>query len=300
MKDRGASLGGIDVCTLFREFLRPPPHEHDVKQATPTRAFVVNHQAGLEVCSLLDSTRFMALPGEVQLHIMSLLHEGLSGGHCSAVRLRLSCESGQLVRCLLELLKGLSAAWGAGDGAGDEQTGTAGQQHTGDLIQVLSRVLGMVCSASVGVDELKGFLHELRAPSASTLPLLGALSMMVRSDRSCNSTRKEDSRNHPDMIEDIFDFGGDGAGLVLPVAHWPFAQEYQIAAWVRVEQPAGLGPRAKLGMATAKAHLVTFTTEMGAGIDYYIQVILFFCSNRHGTHEKSEGRYSVQNRCLYD
>lgn len=293
MKDRGASLAAaaIDVCTLFGEFLLPPPHEHDVNQATPTRAFVVNRQAGLEVCSLLDLTRYMALPGEVQVQIMSLLHVGLSAGHCSAVRLRLSCESGQLVRRLLELLKGLAAAGGVGDGAGDEQTGTAGQQHTGDLIQLLSRVLGMVCSAGVGVDELKGILHELRAPSASTLPLLGALSVMVRSDRSCN-TRKEDSRNHPDMIEDIFDFGGDGAGLVLPVVHWPFAQEYQIAAWVRVEQPAGLGFRPKLGTATAKAHLVTLTTEMGAGIDYFIQVIqlhfrvlvshvfFFFCSNR--------------------
>lgn len=276
MEGQGALLADVDVYTLFGEFLVPPPHEGDVTQATQTRVFVVNRQAGLEVCSLLDATRFMALSGDAQLQIVSLLDVGLSAGHCSAVRLRLSCESGQLVRRLLELLKVLPAA-----GPGNEQTRTAGQQNTGDLMQVLSRVFGMVCSTGVGVDELKGLLHELRVPSASTLPLLGALPVMVRSGKSCN-TWKEDSGNREavmgvdssgEAIESIFDFGGDGAGLVLPVAHWPFAQEYQIAAWVRVEQSAGLASRAKLGTAAAKAHLVTFTTETGAGVDYYIQVV---------------------------
>lgn len=270
MDGQRTSLTDVDVYTLFGEFLVPPPHEDDVNQATQQtrRAFVVNRQAGLEVYSLLDSTRFMALPGEVQMHIMSLLEEGLCAGHRSAIRLRLSCESGRWVERLLELLKCLAAA-----GAGDEETQTAGQQHTSDLIQVLSRVLGVVFSAGVGVDDLKRMLHELRTPSSSTLPLLGALSVIAPSHRCCN-TCKEDSGNHTDMIEGIFDYGGDGAGLVLPVAHWPFAQEYQIAVWFRVEQPAESGSPAKLGMAkTKRAHLVTFTTEMGAGVDYFIQVI---------------------------
>lgn len=263
-EDIGTLLAGRGVSALFGELLVPLPHENDVHD----RAFVVNRQAGRRLCCLLEGTRFFALAGDVQLQMVSLLDAGLNAGHCSAVRLRLSCEDGQLIECLVELLKGLIARVG-GDGASFTPAEDNG------LIEVVGRVLGKVCSAGIRVDELKRLLQELRMPSALTPPLLGALSVMARSDGS--NTRRQSSGICEEPMESMFDFGGDGAGLVLPVAHWPFPQEYQLVAWVRVEQSAtSTAGGAKLKTAATRAHLITFTTEMGAGVDYYIQVLRRF------------------------
>lgn len=278
MEGNGTLLAGSNVSALFGEFLVPLPHESGVNKGT----FVVNQQAGRRLCCLLQGTRFFALAGDVQLQMISLLDVGLSAGHCSAVRLRLSCEGGELIELLVELLKGLTARGGGGGGS------SAAEQNSG-LIEVVGRVLGMVCSAGIGVHELKRLLRELRVPSALTPPLLGALSVMTGSDGSV--TRMQSSGNREETVdhyyycceamESMFDFGGDGAGLVLPVAHWPFPQEYQLVAWVRVDQSAALPAGG------AKLHLVTFQTEMGAGVDYYIQVIhgrrLLYCFTAHHT-----------------
>ena len=101
MKDPGAELG-LDVGTLFDELRTPSPSENKTK---PTRGFVVNRQAGNDLCSLLGTATFMALSAEVQLRVASLLYEGLSASYCSVVRLRLSCEGGRLVWKLLDLLR---------------------------------------------------------------------------------------------------------------------------------------------------------------------------------------------------
>ena len=267
------NMGEVETCSsdmsaLFSDFLVPPPRDED--DMTEGRSFVVNCRAGHSLCSVLEPNRFLALAGDVQLTVVSMLLKGLRAGHCSAVRLRLSCKGGRLVGSLLGLLRGLTEATtaGAAAGAGDEHTCNAGQHETGDLIQMLGQVLGLVCSAGVGVDELKDILRELRVPSALTPPLLGALAVMAR--RSSN-TRTERSGDREGMVghqggamPSLFDFGGDGAGLVLPVVQWPFPHEYQFATWIRVEQSAA--------SRRTKAHVVTLKTERGAGVDYYIQV----------------------------
>lgn len=264
MEGTGALLAGSDVSALFGELLVPLPHD------VHTGSFVVNQQAGRRLCCLLQRNRFFALAGDVQLQIISSLDVGLSAGHCSAVRLRLSCEGDQLIELLVELLKGLTARGGGGGSS------TAAEQDKG-LIEAAGRVLGMVCSAGIGVDELKRLLRELRVPSALTPPLLSALSVMAGScTRMQSSGNREETLDHYccEAMESMFDFGADGAGLVLPVAHWPFPQEYQLVAWVRVDQSAACSTGGeKIKAATTRAHLVTFTTEMGAGVDYYVQVI---------------------------
>eukprot|EP00752_Nemacystus_decipiens_P002115 g2019.t1 len=214
---------------------------------------------------------FFTLAGDVQLRIVSFLDVGLSAGHCSAVRLRLSCEGCQLIELLVELLKGLTAR-GEGDG------GSSTAQHDSELIEVVGRVLGMVCSAGIGVYELKRVLRELRVPSALTPPLVGALTLMAGRNESLARMQSSGNREETadpyccEIMESMFDFGGDGAGLVLPVALWPFPQEYQLVAWVRVDQSAASpADGAKVRGAATRAHLVTFTTEKGAGVDYYIK-----------------------------
>ncbi|CAN0456909.1 unnamed protein product [Ectocarpus sp. 12 AP-2014] len=261
--------------TIFGDLLLPPPYheEGDPDKATQARTFVVNRRAGHALCSLLEASTFMALPGDIQRQVMVLLEAGLSSGHCSVVRLRLSCEGGQLVRRVLGLLRGLSATSAHPE---DIQTAAGEQQDQTSVIEVLGRVLGMVCSAGIGVNELKSLLHELRVPSVLTPPILDALSAMT----SCESPSRRNlggGKQKPKgvdcaAISSMFTFGGDGAGLLLPAAAWPFTHEYQFAAWIRVEQSAGLEPPPTQGGGTRKAHLVTFTTDAGAGMDYYIQV----------------------------
>lgn len=262
----------LDVCALFDELLASSPSTNSSAQ---TRAFIVNRQAGRYLCRLLDSTRFLALSPEVQLQVMLLLDAGLSAGYFSVVRLRLSCDSGYLVQKLLELLRSLAAtsATTVPAVASDDQccrSSAARGEDACDLVRLLARILGMVCFAGIEIDELKAVLRELRVPSRSTPPLLDALSVMSRS-RKREVAIAGDGR----AARSIFDFGGDGAGLVLPVAHWPFHQEYQIVTWVRVEPSAATGSTGSPGTsetATGKAHLVTCTTDTGAGVDYYIQV----------------------------
>jgi len=261
-------LGSSDVHTLFGELLVPSPHDED--GVAKARSFVVNRRAGCSLCSVLERNRFFALAGDVQLRIVSMLLKGLRAGHCSTVRLRLSCRSGQLIGSLLGLLKGLTDATSAGAAGGGDEHCSAGQHEKGDLIQKLGQVLGLVCSAGVGVDELKDILRELRVPSALTPPLLDALTAMARGSsntRAGRSGNREAAMGHGagGAMPSLFDFGGDGAGLVLPVDQWPFAQEYQIVAWIRVEQSAA--------SRRTKAHVVTFKTARGAGVDYYIQVL---------------------------
>lgn len=262
--------------TIFGDLLVPPPcHEEcDQDKATQARTFVVNRRAGHDLCSLLEASRFLALPGDVQRQVMVLLEAGLSCGHCSVVRLRLSCEGGQLVQRVLGLLRGLAATATHGE---DSPTAGGEQQDQASLIGTLGRVLGMVCSAGIGVNELKSLLHELRVPSMLTPPILDALSVMASRESHSRRNLAGGGKRKPMGVDcaaigSMFTFGGDGAGLLLPVAAWPFTHEYQFAAWIRVEQSTGLEPPATRGGATRKAHLVTFTTDAGAGVDYYIQV----------------------------
>lgn len=261
MESRDSAVDA-DVCNLFGGLLVPPPDGNDALEGAlrpEERAFVVNRRAGRDLCLQLQPNNFMALSGAIQARILSLMDEGLRAGLCSVIRLRLSCESSQIVWCLLELLKELTCRTDVETNRYTEKRG---------LIDALSRVVGMVCSAGLEVDELKGLLRELREPSAMTQPLVAALAVMTRRDSASNN--KSGALKCP-AVQSIFNFDGEGAGLVLPTVRWPFAQEYQILSWVRVEQPAA---SASVGVHGAKrrVHLVTLTTQMGAGVDYYLEV----------------------------
>lgn len=254
------STADADVCTLFGGLLVPPPDRGNMHRA-PGRAFVVNRRAGRELCLRLQPDKFMSASGAMQTRILSLMDEGLRAGLCSVIRLRLSCESSQMVWCLLELLKGLTCG---------TDVETSGYTDRSGLIELLSRVLGMVCSAGLEVDELKGLLRELREPSAMTQPLVKVFAVMTQRDTDPEEIHFAAGGVCP-AVQSIFNFDGEGAGLVLPTVGWPFAQEYQMVCWVRVEQSAR---SASVGVHGAKrrAHLVTLTTQMGAGVDYYFEV----------------------------
>lgn len=262
-----------DVGNLFGRLLIPPPNANDACEGTSSasrhpqqRAFVVNRPAGRDLCYILQPDKFMSFSAAMQSRILCLMDEGLSAGLCSVIRLRLSCESNQVVWCLLDLLKALTCRI---DAKNSRRTETSG------LVEVLSGVLGMVCSAGLEVDELKGLLRELRLPSAMTQPLVAALTVMMQRDTASNmKTFAATSALKCPAVQSIFNFDGDGAGLVLPtIARWPFALEYQIVFWVRVEQPARSLPLGVQGT-KRRAHLITLTTQMGAGVDYYLEVCI--------------------------
>lgn len=257
------------VCAIFNAMLGPLTTVDDMQEVgafgrpSQLQSFVVNCRAGRDLCVLLEPQVFMALSEELQIRVLSLLDLGLGAGICSVIRLRISCESNQgsprLVWKLLGLLKELATQTERDCGLNN------------DNVQVLGRVLGMVCSAGIRVDELKAILREFRVPSVTTPPLLAALALMVPATTSNNSKGLGHQRGEHWQsvrgllgVPSMFNFSGEGAGLVLSSLHWPFPQEYQIAAWIRIEPSANLVQR--------RSHLVTLTTPGGAGVDYYFQV----------------------------
>lgn len=257
------------VCAIFDALLAPLTTVDEMEEVgafgrpSHLRSFVVNCQAGRDLCVLLKPQVFMVLSAELQIRVMSLLNIGLGAGICSVIRLRISCESSQgsprLIWKLLGLLK---------------EFATQTERDCGldkNIVQVLGRVLGMVCSAGIRVDELKAILREFRVPSVTTPPLLAALALMVPATTSNNSKgfghqREEhwQSVRRLFSVPSMFNFSGEGAGLVLPSLHWPFPQQYQIAAWIRTEPSENNARR--------RSHLVTLATSEGAGVDYYFQV----------------------------
>lgn len=259
------------ASSLFRGLLVPSPTVEDVQNIVveprfhAPRNFVVNTSAGHDLCAQLEPHTFTALSVSMQARILALMEVGLSAGVCSAVRLRLACESESehpsLVWRLLVLLEEMS----------NKRVGD-------DAPQVLGRVLGMVCSAGIDVGELKWILREVRVSSAVINPHLLALKNMVTDSSSRGGAHfdwdESTSGRSPLTVHSMFNFDGAGSGLVLPDMDWPFAQEYQIALWLRVEHCAGLASIAGGGSVTRRAHLVTFATYGGAGVDYYFEVSL--------------------------
>lgn len=263
----------LDVCFIFSRLLLPSPTTEEVEfLSTPSRqnlrqlkprSFVVNPDQGNKLFALLEPPSFLALPGPAKAQVLSLIYIGLRAGICSAVRLRLSCDGDQLVWRLLDLLKKLSASSDAND-------------SQACLTSILGEVLGMVCSAGLGVDELKGLLCELRVPSAMTPQLVTALTTMTSPGGAPDGFPREgpsgDSMSNPRVFHRIFNFDGHGAGLVLPAVSWPFSQEYQLAAWVRVDPSAQSQSTATKDGEKSKPHLFTFASEVGIGVDYYLEV----------------------------
>lgn len=263
--DSQDALHSADVSALFKRLCTgiPPPMpiktEHG-ENSTRQCSFVKNCEAGLLLCSRLEPATFLGLPRAVQMRILTWMEEGLTAGVSSAMRLQLSCENGQLVRRLFDLLNRLASV-------------------DPDLTQVLGRVLGMVCSTSIKVDELKALLRELLMPSAMTAPLVAALSAMSLGGSMCAGTRSPGgelmSYCQGRGVRSVFNFDGEGAGLILPSVRWPFAHEYQIAAWIRTEhiqEPKEGHTDSTLRNMKNKAHLMTFMTDAGAGVDFFLEV----------------------------
>lgn len=279
-----ASRDDAAASDLFKKLLSPPPTAEDVRllmeesghlmtlkdlrninepRCGVPPSFVVNRKAAQELCAQLEPHVFTTLSYPFQMRILVLMDIGLAAGVCSAVRLRLGCESNtqpmSLVRRLLDLLKKVAT-----------RTGEEG------IMQILGRVLRVVCYARVKVDELKWILQELCSPSATTKPLLfalGASQADINDDVEiyCRSTSTGHLPRLP-TVRSIFNFDGVGSGLVLPEMPWPFAQEYQFSFWERLEQGCGFIADTTDESATRRAHLVTFTTRGGAGVDYFLEV----------------------------
>lgn len=288
-----------EACRLFHGLIVPPPSAEDCANIVSGRksrmswSFVVHYESARDLCARLETPTFMTLSESMQTRILSLMDAGLTGGIYSVLRLRTGCESGpehpsllwlgcetgprqpSLVWRLLGLLKAL-AAKSARDGGGQE------------VIRILARVIGMVCSARVEVDELKWILREVRTPSSITQPLLTALATMVPKDSNLADPRvvgAEPGRSCPVTVRSVFNFDGAGSGLVLPEMDWPFAQEYQIAFWLRVEN----SENARSETSTGRAHLLTLATNAGAGVDYYIEVC--YSMTQGGTYYVSACTY---------
>lgn len=278
-----ASRDDAAASDLFKELLNPPPTAEDVRHLVEESgrlmtlkdlrnvkprcgippSFVVSRRAARELCAQLEPDVFTTLSHPFQMRILVLMDIGLAAGVCSAVRLRLGCESNteqvSLVRRLLDLLKKVATR------AGEE-----------GMTQIIGRVLRVVCYARVKVDELKWILQELCSPSATTKPLLfalGASQADINDDVEiyCRSTTTGHLPRLP-TVRSIFNFDGVGSGLVLPEMPWPFAQEYQFSFWVRLEQECDLMSDTTNESATRRAHLVAFATRGGAGVDYFLEV----------------------------
>ncbi|CAM9119961.1 unnamed protein product, partial [Sphacelaria rigidula] len=158
----------------------------------------------------------------------------------------------------------------------------ASERHSGgqEVIRLLARVIGVVTSARVEVDELKWILRELRVPSGLTLPLATALATIAPGgDIFCDPrvAGADQGRSCSATVRSVFNFDGEGAGLVFPEMDWPFAQEYQIALWLRVESPA------RSETTVTRAHLLTLATHSGAGVDYYLEGSRLFVKVADGT-----------------
>lgn len=276
-----------EVCSLFRGLLMPTPSAEDCaailsgKKSRLACTFVVNYEKARDLCARLETTTFTALSESMQMRILTLIDVGLAGGIYSVLRLRTGCESGpehpsllwlgceagprqpSLVVRLLRLLKALAPK----SGRDDHGASQGGQE----VMRILARVIGTVCSARVEVDELKWVLREVRAPSGITQPLLTALAAMTPKYNNLADPRvvgAEPGRSCAAIVPSVFNFDGAGSGLVLPEMDWPFAQEYQIAFWLRVDN----SEHARSETLSKRAHLLTLTTYAGAGVDYYIEV----------------------------
>lgn len=281
MRSSGDDLA---ASNLFSKLLCPPPAPEDVRDMMERaqyrdeyprdlrtgaeessfrvhRAFVVNYVAAKELCVQLEPSTFKVLPLSLQSRILMLVETGLAAGICSAVRLRLGCEHSpgdpSLVWRLLQLLEEFSRS--------DREDAT--RMH---VIQMLGRILRVVCTVGINVPELKWILRQLQVASAATEPLLLALgtSLPDVSDDRMLARRGAKRRHTP---RSIFNFDGTGSGLIIPMTRWSFAQEYQTAFWLRVEKYPGRSNGDADGNSRG-AHLVTFNTDSGAGVDFYFEV----------------------------
>lgn len=275
-----------NACTLFAALLVPPPTAEDVRailaQSRPeiSWSFVADFSAARDLCAQLEPLTFTALSELMQLRILTLMEAGLACGMSSVLRLRIGCESESehpsirwfgdesrsrrhtLVWRLLALLRKLA-----------EKSNSDGDRQ--GLMRILGRVIGMVCSTGIKVNELKWILREIREPSAATKSLLTALSIMVSSGSSRddeNVFSRGPTITCPTVVRSVFNFDGAGSGLVLPEMQWPFAQEYQVALWLRVDEHAGLASNVTNEACSRRAHVFTLVTHFGAGVDYYLEV----------------------------
>lgn len=269
-----------EACSLFEGLLVPPPSAEDCADFVSGRrsqlpcSFVVNYERARQLCGRLEPPTFTALSEPMQIRILSLIDVGLAAGIFSVLRLRTGCENGpehpsllwlgcetgprrpSLVWRLLRLLKELVIT----------SERNSGSQ---EVIRLLARVIGVVTSARVEVDELKWILRELRVPSGLTLPLATALATIAPGgDIFCDPriAGADQGGSCPAAVRSVFNFDGQGSGLVLPEMDWPFAQEYQIAFWLRVEGAVSSETT------VTRAHLLTLATHSGAGVDYYLEV----------------------------
>ncbi|CAM9518513.1 unnamed protein product, partial [Phaeothamnion confervicola] len=179
----------------------------------------------------------------------------------------------------------------------------------GDAVRALAGdILGQIGAAGIEPWDLKEVLRRLRSPSPSTVPLLTALAKMASprgARRGAKGWRRRggtddldgednglsgyrfpasagDGELHADPAPDdpgpslsgFFAFGGEGSGLRLPLADWPFPHEYQVALWLRVE--AFPGSRRSSGggggeNGNNRAHVLRLSSPDGLGIDYYLE-----------------------------
>lgn len=259
------SQDDIYASRLFKEILSPCLDAGDVREIvqgsrciSTAYTFVVNPKAAQNLCVQLEPHTFTALSSSMQFRILTLMDVGLGCGICSAVRLRLGCESNPQSRSLLWRLLDLLEV--------------AVVNLEDDTRGALSRIIRAVCCTGIELNELKRVLGKLRIPSAQTRPLLVALGATVRGVDDRGRADRELS-GASQTIGSFFNFDGIGSGLLLPDISWPFAHEYQVVFWLRIEQwtrwCTEIADKTTTGR---RAHLATFATNAGAGVDYYLEV----------------------------
>lgn len=118
------------------------------------------------------------------------------------------------------------------------------------------RLLGIVCGTGILPTEAKRLLSLLKEPSALSVSLLQSLKTMMKLDdvvaKACPGC--------------FFNFGGVGSELICTDLAFPFAREYQIMCWFRIENFALVSSE------NGKQVIVSFSSNpTGNGVSVYIE-----------------------------
>lgn len=93
------------------------------------------------------------------------------------------------------------------------------------VLKRLVRLIGIVSTSGIAPREMKVLLSMLRSPSPLSVPILQSLKAMTKSDDGIVKAA-------PSCF---FNFNGLGSGLFSAPYNFPFAREYQLCAWVRLD-----------------------------------------------------------------
>jgi len=123
------------------------------------------------------------------------------------------------------------------------------------------RLLGIVSGAGISVIDLKEYLSLLRFPTLLSLSLLQSLKTMIKQNNTVTKA----------CPYYFFNFGGYGAGIHSLPTPFPFAKEYHLFTWFRVESFKDNSNNINNIESNWKQHIMSVINSTGQGIDIYLE-----------------------------